>query len=67
LLQKLVYGTTHWDLNGQYTVTGDPWFETRSAICSAGKWVNLHLDELRIIRVKKDAGLYRDYWRTGSR
>jgi len=48
LLQKLVYGTKHWDVNGQYTVTGDPWFETRSAICSAGRWVNLHLDELRI-------------------
>jgi hypothetical protein len=30
------------------TVTDHPWFETRSGICAAGKYENLHLKELII-------------------
>ena len=26
-------------------VTNDPWFDTRLLICTAGRYVNLHLDE----------------------
>jgi hypothetical protein len=46
------------------TVTGDPWFETRSEIRSPGKQGNLHL----FIRTScdKDAGLCKIYWRAGS-
>jgi hypothetical protein len=68
LLQKLVYGTKHWNVNGQYTVAGDSSFETRSTICSAGKF-SFGRIVYTFIRTsdEKDAVLCKVYWRTGSR
>jgi hypothetical protein len=34
------------------TITGDPWFKTRSHICSASRSVNLRFAELNRIRTK---------------
>ena len=45
-------------------VTNDPWFETRSEICSTGRQVNLHLEELIINFGLQAKGMI--YWNTGE-
>jgi hypothetical protein len=45
-------------------VTNDPWFETRLKICSTGRQVNLHLEELIINFGLQAKGMI--YWNTGE-
>jgi hypothetical protein len=45
-------------------VTNDPWFESRSGICSTGRQVNLHLEELIINLGLQAKGII--YWNNGE-